>query len=183
MRFVVVGTSGCGKSTFARQLASATDSPHIELDALHWGENWSERPDAEFADAVRRAAEEERWIADGNYSKIRDVLWPRATHVVWLNFSRYVVCSRVLRRTLKRAVLRERLWHGNRESLRRALFSRDSILAWSWKTFASNRIRYAALRSGSEYPQLDWIEFTIPSEATAFLERQTVSRTRTLPTF
>lgn len=169
MRFVIIGTSGCGKSTFARRLAALTRSPHIELDALHWLENWTERPDAEFAAAVQHAAQGERWVADGNYNFVRNVLWPRATHIVWLNFSRPVVFSRVLRRTARRSLLRERLWHGNRESLLRALFSRDSILVWSWTTFASNRSKYAALRSGPEYPHLTWIEFTTPQQAEAHL--------------
>jgi len=31
-RVAVVGTSGAGKTTFARSLAAITDAPHIELD-------------------------------------------------------------------------------------------------------------------------------------------------------
>ena len=42
-------------------------------------------------------------VADGNYSAVRELLWGRATHVVWLNFGRWTVFSRVLRRTLARA--------------------------------------------------------------------------------
>lgn len=169
MRFVIIGTSGCGKTTFGRKLAERLQSPHIELDALYWGPDWTARPHNEFAEAVRTAAQQDRWVADGNYSKVRDILWTRATHIVWLNFSRPVIFSRVLRRTLLRTVLRRPLWHGNRESLFRALFTRDSILLWSWTTFASNCTRYAALRSGAEYGSLQWIECRTPSEATAFL--------------
>lgn len=171
MRFVVIGTSGCGKTTFARQLATATQSPHIELDALHWAENWTERPDDEFAESVRSATQGERWVADGNYNKVRHVLWPRATHVIWLNYSRPVIFSRILRRTFRRALFRERLWHGNRESLLRALHPRDSILLWSWTTFHSNRVRYAALRDGGEFRHLEWIEFASSNHSAAYLSR------------
>jgi adenylate kinase family enzyme len=180
MRFVVIGTSGCGKSTFARRLAAVTRSPHIELDSLYWLENWTARPDAEFAEAVQNAAQNERWVADGNYSKVRDVLWPRATHIIWLNFSRQVVFSRVLRRTARRTLLRERLWQGNRESLR-ALFSRDSILLWSWTTFASNRSRYGALRGGPEYRHLSWVEFTSTRQAETYLTDLTAGPSQTHP--
>jgi adenylate kinase family enzyme len=44
MRFVVVGTSGAGKSTFASALAKATGYPYIELDQFYWGENWAGVP-------------------------------------------------------------------------------------------------------------------------------------------
>src|SRR5262249_4319881 len=137
VRYVVV-ESGSGKSTFGRQLALVTKSPYVELDELHWAENWTERPDSEFAEAVHTATQGKSWVVDGNYSIVRHVLWPRATHIVWLNFSRRVVFSRILRRTMRRALLRERLWHGNRESLFRAFFSRESILLWSLATFTQN---------------------------------------------
>src|SRR5450432_3590920 len=102
MRYVVIGTSGVGKSTFGRSLAQATNCRYIELDELHWAENWVERPDADFAEAVRGAIGGDRWVVDGNYSVVREVIWPKATHVIWLNFSRRVVFSRVFWRTLKR---------------------------------------------------------------------------------
>lgn len=36
----VVGTSGSGKSTFARMLANQLNAPYIEMDALHWLPEW-----------------------------------------------------------------------------------------------------------------------------------------------
>lgn len=169
MRFVVVGTSGAGKSTFGRRLAAAMESSFVELDELHWSENWVERSDAEFSEAVSAATAGERWVVDGNYSAVRDLIWPRATHIVWLNFSRRVVFSRIIWRTFRRGLFRERLWHGNRESLARAFLSKDSVLLWSFTTFSSNRLKYRALRGGTKYGHLKWLEFTAASDANAFL--------------
>lgn len=171
MRYVVVGTSGAGKSTFARRLAAATRAAYVELDALHWGPHWTERPDPEFAASVREATLGERWVADGNYSAVREVLWPRATHVVWLDFGRALVFARVLRRTLSRALRRESLWHGNRESLRRAFLARDSILLWSLTTYGKNRRKYDALRASGDYRHVQWARLRTPREAEAFLAR------------
>src|SRR5262249_18611627 len=42
-RVVVIGTSGAGKTTFAGRLASRLGTAHIELDALHWGHDWTPR--------------------------------------------------------------------------------------------------------------------------------------------
>src|SRR5215470_14691924 len=98
-RVVVVGSSGTGKTTMARQLAHTFACPHIELDALYWGPNWTPRGD--FVDRVRKATAVERWVADGNYRIVRDYLWGRATALVWLNYSFPVAFGRALKRTLR----------------------------------------------------------------------------------
>lgn len=170
MRYVVIGTSGAGKTTFARALAARLAVPYVELDALHWGPAWTPRAMPEFAESVRAAAAAERWVADGNYTVVRDVLWPRATHVVWLNFSRRVVFARVIRRTLWRSVTRAPLWAGNRESLRAAFLSKQSILLWSFTTFRKNRIKYGHLRCVPDYAHLTWHELATPHAARAFLQ-------------
>ena len=115
-RIVVVGTSGSGKTIFARQLAGILDYAHIELDALHWGPNWTARP--EFPELVRVAIIADNWVVDGNYRTVRDQVWARATAIVWLNYPFRVVFCRALARTVRRLVSRELLYSGNRESFR-----------------------------------------------------------------
>lgn len=173
MRFLVIGTSGAGKSTFAEALGKAAHCPHVELDRFYWGPGWEAVPHEQFERAALRATTGDRWVADGNYSAVRDVLWPRATHVVWLNHSRWTVFSRLLWRTVSRVLSREKLSHGNRESLRMSFFSRDSILLWSYATFETNRRKYSALREDARYAHLQWTEITRPSQARAFIERHT----------
>ncbi|MDQ2910269.1 MAG: (d)CMP kinase [Actinomycetota bacterium] len=53
-RINVKGTSGSGKSTFARELASRLELRYVELDALHHGPNWSEPTDESFARACAK---------------------------------------------------------------------------------------------------------------------------------
>jgi adenylate kinase family enzyme len=171
MRCVVVGTSGAGKSTFAAALAQATGSPHIELDNLYWGPGWAAVPPAQFEASVRAATEGEHWVADGNYTAVRELLWGRATHIVWLNYGRATVFPRVLWRTVSRGLLRTRLAHGNLESLRMAFLSRDSVLWWSYSTFARNRVKFAGLRQDPAYGHLQWVELTKSSQAREFIQR------------
>ncbi len=91
-RIAVVGTSGSGKTTFARELAGLLDRAHIELDALHWGPNWTVRPD--FPERVRVAIAADEWVVDGNYRAVRNEVWGRASAIVWLNFHFRVVFYR-----------------------------------------------------------------------------------------
>lgn len=170
MRYLVIGTSGAGKSTFAEKLAAATQCPYIELDSHYWGPDWQALPAEQFKRSVVKATQGACWVADGNYSAVRDVLWSRATHVVWLNYGRFTVFSRLLWRTLSRGITRTRLSHGNRESLRMAFFSKDSILLWSLSTYPKNQSKFAALRGHDEFAHLQWTEITEPSQALAFLK-------------
>ena len=168
-RCVVVGTSGAGKSTFARKLAARVDGDYIELDELHWDANWTEREQADFEARVAARTTGERWVVDGNYSSVRHVTWARATDIVWLDFSRAIVWSRVIRRTLWRAALRRELWAGNRESLAMAFFSKDSILLWSFTTYGKNRRKYLDARSRGEHPHLRWHVLRSPREGQRLL--------------
>jgi adenylate kinase family enzyme len=168
-RVVVIGTSCAGKTTFARSLARVLGFPHIELDALHWQPNWIERPDDEFRALAAAALAQNSWVTDGNY--VRDLVWSRATTVIWLNYAFPVVLWRAVARTLRRAQTGEELFSGNRESLRMAFFSRDSILWWVLTTFHRRRKRYRALFDTPPSPRLEYVEFLKPPEAEHFLAR------------
>lgn len=169
MRVVVIGTSCAGKSTFAKSLASAKGIAHIELDELHWGPNWMPVPPHEFLQSVVNAAEAQSWIASGNYAHVRSVLWSRATTIVWLNYSFPVVLWRGIKRTIRRAITREILFHGNRESFRLSFLSKESILWWIITTFHHRRREFETLRSSIEYRQIQWLEAKSPDVAQQLL--------------
>lgn len=169
MRYVVVGTSGAGKSTFAQALAKQRNLSYVELDSLFWGPDWTPVDPAEFARRVATATRADVWVADGNYSAVRPALWGRATDIIWLNFGRVTVFSRILRRTIYRSTTGEALWAGNKDSLRKAFFSRESILLWSVTTYTKNRVKYRSLQQHPEFSHLRWHELRSPSEAKEFL--------------
>ena len=168
-RVVVIGTSCAGKTTLARVLAQGLRVPYVELDELHWAPHWKEKPNAEFAGLVSNATSGSLWVADGNYRVVRDVLWPRANVIVWLNYSFPVVFWRGLRRSIERSLSKQVLWHGNRESLRKALLSKDSILLWILTTYKRRRLEFARLKQSAKYAHVMWIEFRKPSEAARWL--------------
>ena len=170
-RVVVIGSSCAGKTTFAQELARTWGCDFIELDELYWGPQWTPKPAPEFHRLVRDAAQGSEWVSAGNYSAIRDELWPRATTIVWLNFGLGLLLWRGLRRTLARSLGGTVLFHGNRESLRRAFLSRDSLLWWIASTFDRRRREFAALRAAGGYGQAEWLEARNPAEADRILRR------------
>lgn len=140
-RIVIIGTTGSGKSTLAKRLASVLDLAHCELDALHWAPNWIEVSDDVFKARVASIVEQERWIVDGNYARVSELVWPRADCIVWLDYSLPVILSRLIRRTLRRVFAREPCCNGNYESLLRS-FSSDSVVLWGLRTYRRHRREY-----------------------------------------
>jgi adenylate kinase family enzyme len=144
-KIVVVGSSGSGKTTLARRLAGDLGLPHIELDALHHGPNWTEAPREEFRAAVRDAIAVDGWVVDGNYyGKLDELVLEQADVVVWLDLPLAITLPRLLRRTLRRIRHRVELWNGNRETWRDAFLSRDSLFVWAVTTHRGRRRRYEA---------------------------------------
>ena len=164
-RVVVIGSSCAGKTTFARELARVRGCPRIELDELYWSADWTPKPQDEFLRLLARDVEQPCWVADGNYSAARQVLWPRATTIVWLNYGLARVLWRGLRRTLARCLFGVVLYHGNRESLRRSFASRESILLWIVTTFHRRRRDFDALRASGRFAHVTWHEVTSPAQA------------------
>jgi adenylate kinase family enzyme len=140
---VVTSASGNGGTTFSRELAVRMGVPFHELDALFWKPGWVESTADEFRALLEPIVASEAWVVDGSYQgKIGDLVFRNADLVVWLDLPWYVWLPRQLRRTFRRIVGRERLWNGNRETVRNAFFSRDSLLWFTLKWYRPRRRAY-----------------------------------------
>jgi|GEM_PF-122870 len=168
-RVIVVGVTGAGKTTFAQQLGKRLGMPAIELDALHWEPNWTMATLEDFRERVQQALAGERWVVDGNYSKVRDVIWAQADTLVWLDLPLPLILWRLLRRSVRRVVSQEELWNGNRETFRGQFLSRDSLFLWALKTHARGRKTYPQLLQQPEYNHLRVLRFRRPQEVARWL--------------
>jgi adenylate kinase family enzyme len=155
VKIAVVGTSGSGKTSVARRLAERYGVPHVELDALHWGPNWTPCPTDEFRACVEEALSSPGWVADGSYhGKLGDSVLEQADLVVWLDLPFHTVARRVWTRTVRRIRRGEELWSGNRETWRDAFLSRDSLFVWIVTTHRSRRRRYLERLDRYEFVRL-----------------------------
>ena len=79
-------------------------------------------------------------MVDGNYRAVRDLIWPRADTVVWLDYSLPLILARLTRRTFGRGLRRTELWNGNREQLWWHFLPWDkSLYFWAVKTHRRHR--------------------------------------------
>ena len=173
-RIAVVGASGSGKTTFARQLAQRLGYPHTEIDSLHWQPHWTEAPPDIFRARVDQATAGECWVIDGNYSKVRDIYWRRADTIVWLDYSLPIIFWRLCWRSLKRIITREKLWNNNHETWR-AIFGKESLFLWVLASRPRHQRDYPRLFQQPEYAHLRVVRLHSPRETERWLERINVN--------
>lgn len=170
-RISVVGTTGSGKTTLSQRLADCLGVPHVELDALHWGPNWTELDTETFRDRVARIVARDAWVIDGNYSAVRELVWGRAQAVVWLDYGLPTILGRLVWRTARRAITGEKLWAGNRERLWTQIATRDSILLWALRTYRRRRREYPRLIAEPANAHLRIAHLRSPGAADAWIAR------------
>lgn len=175
-RIAIIGNSGAGKSTLARALSARLNVAHVELDALNWRPNWRalsiEEPER-WVQVVAEAIARDQWITDGNYSKgaLPQIL-PSATDVIWLDYSRTLIMTRVIRRSFLRAIWRTELWPGtgNREDFRLWL-QKDHPIRWTWDTYRSANARREARFADPELAHVRKHRFRTPFETRRWLQQ------------
>lgn len=168
----VVGTSGGGKSTFAKKLAAKLGHPVVEMDELFWLPNWTEPKEEVFFPKLAAALSRSKWVLDGNYDRTLSIKWKDVTAVVWIDYSFCRTILQAIRRALVRSIHRKELWPGtgNRESFRKSFLSRGSIIIWTLKTFHRNRERYEKRATDPRYTHIHFFRLKNPTEARKFLE-------------
>jgi adenylate kinase family enzyme len=170
-RVSVVGSPGSGKTTLGRQLAACLDAQFIELDSIFHQPDWAELPVEDFREQVSSRLEAAPWVVDGNYSAVQDLVWKHADTVVWLDLPRRVVVRRVVLRTLRRAITRQRLWNDNREPLSNfwRFDPETNIIRFTWVKHPEYGERYSAELDRTTNAHLRFIRLRSASEVRSLL--------------
>ncbi len=170
-RVITVGATGAGKSTLGRRLAGRRGVEFVELDALFWGAAWTPAEPAVFRARVEAAIAGPAWVVAGNYGAVRDLVWPRADTIVWLDYSLPLVLGRLTARTLRRAITREVLWNGNRENLweHAMLWSERSLFHWLFSTYWRYRRDLPRLFAEPGHAHIRIVHLRSPRAAEAWL--------------
>ena len=168
-RVVIIGTSGAGKTTLARCLAARLGLPHIEFDAYRHGSNWTPTPNRVLRQNVAKDIAADGWITDGNYTVVRDIVWTRATAIIWLDYPFPIVFWRLFWRTMGRCVKRTELWNGNREKLWWHFFTKDSLFLWAFQTHWSRKKGLIAAFGQPQHRHLTVFRLRSPRETRRLL--------------
>jgi hypothetical protein len=115
---------------------------------------------------VERVCAAERWVLDTAYGAWLDLALARTELIVALDFPRRLSLSRLIRRSVARALDGRPICNGNRETFRH-LFSRDSIVVWHFRSFSRKRERMRAWEVDPAAPTV--LRFTSPRQVEHWL--------------
>ncbi len=135
MRIVIVGGTGCGKTTLAQQLGEPLQTSVYDLDEFYWLPNWQPRSVEKFEQKVSEIVNSEDWLISGNYSAVRAVIWAAADVIIWLDYPFSLTLWRLLKRSWQRLVTKAMICNGNHETWRRILSPQHSIIIWLFKSY------------------------------------------------
>ena len=128
-----------------------------------------------FKERVARAVEGDAWVIDGNHAGrgARDLVWPRADTVIWLDPPLRVIFARLFERALRRISSGEELWPGtgNRETFRNQFLSPNNLFWWALKTYRRRRRELPQILARPEHAHLHVHRFPRSTEASAWLSR------------
>ena len=99
-RILIIGSSGAGKSTFARSLHEATGIELIHLDKVFWKPNWVETPKDEWKKTVEDLLTKDSWIMDGNFGGTMEMRIAACDTVIFLDLPRTICVWRAYKRVL-----------------------------------------------------------------------------------
>jgi energy-coupling factor transporter ATP-binding protein EcfA2 len=178
-RIVVVGRTGSGKTTLARELATALRVPHVELDSLYFGPQFSTVPVALLRERTTAAIAGDRWVTDGNKRAVRDLVWPRADTIVWLDYSLGVSLWRLGKRARWRTseLRAEAARTGRRGRLPRQLLAAAKGVLTALRSHAGQRREYTRLFAEPANEHLAVARLRSPHAASEWLGRVTAEST------
>jgi adenylate kinase family enzyme len=139
-RILIYGVTGSGKTQLAQTLSEVAGIPWHSVDDLTWEPGWNEVPNDEQRARICAICQGDEWILDTAYAKWKEIPLAQAELIVALDYPRWVSLGRLLRRTVARAIDGRPVCNGNRETFR-LMFSKESIIAWHFKSFDRKRRR------------------------------------------
>ena len=172
-RILIIGRTGSGKTTLARELSATIGVPHVELDSLYFGPNFSTVPLPVLRERTSAAIAGEKWVTDGNKSAVRDLVWPRADTIIWLDYPLVVSLWRLGKRALWRtSVLKEQAEKtGKKSSLPQQFIAGAKGVLTALRSHRDQRREFPILFAKPENQHLAIVRLNSPQATQRWLER------------
>lgn len=101
MKYLILGYSGSGKSSFSTELSKLTNIKETHLDKLYFNPNWIEVNKEEFESRIQEILKNNQWIIEGNYSRFAKNRLTDADIIYIFNFNRFKCFYNLIKRRIK----------------------------------------------------------------------------------
>jgi energy-coupling factor transporter ATP-binding protein EcfA2 len=176
-RILILGRTGSGKTTLARELAAALDVPHVELDSLYFGPEFSTAPLPLLRERTSTAIAGDRWVTDGNKRAVRDLVWPRADTIVWLDYPLGISLWRLAKRARRRtsALKAQATETSGKSGLPRQLLAAARGVLTALRSHAGQRREYPRMFAAPANQHLAVVRLRSPRATRQWLARARVT--------
>ncbi|OYR17660.1 P-loop NTPase family protein [Brucella grignonensis] len=100
-RIMIIGGSGSGKTSLAREIAKITKLPSVHIDWFYYDPGWQLRKHDLVQKDVIQAANEPEWIMEGNHTSTMKYRASLADMIIFLDIATPIRLVRTLRRSLQ----------------------------------------------------------------------------------
>jgi len=121
-RISIIGGSGTGKTTLAKELSKIYNIPVTHIDGIHHLENWQIRDKKERDKIILDIVEQEKWIIDGTYKSTLKTRLEKADLIIWLDYSTMAQLKGILTRWLKNRGIEKPEIPGCKEQMNKKFF-------------------------------------------------------------
>jgi energy-coupling factor transporter ATP-binding protein EcfA2 len=177
-RILILGGTGSGKTTLARALAAALQVPHVELDSLYFGPEFSTVPLPLLRERTSAAIAGDRWVTDGNKAAVRDLVWPRADTIVWLDYPLGLRLWRLAKRARGRTseLTARAAQSGSKSALPGQLLAAAKGVITALRSHAGQRREYPRMFAEPANAHLAVVRLRSPRATRQWLTRATAGR-------
>ena len=100
-RICIIGGSGTGKTTLAKNLGEQLNLPVYHIDGIHHLKNWEIRNKDERDRIILEKVNEDKWVIDGTYNSTLKQRLEKSDYVIYLDYSTLAQVKGVLGRFVK----------------------------------------------------------------------------------
>ncbi len=150
--------------------------PHVELDSLYFGPELSTAPLPLLRERTSAAIAGDRWVTDGNKRAVRDLVWPRADTIVWLDYPLGVRLWRLAKRAHRRTFLlkaQAAAETGRKTGLLRQLLAAARGVLTALRSHAGQRREYPRMFAEPANQHLAVVRLRSPRATRQWLARAT----------
>lgn len=102
-RIYIIGNSASGKTSLAKKLSKALKIKAYDLDDYYWQKKFTKKRKPEQVEKlVKKITKKKTWIIEGVYSSCVTCSLDKADLIIWLDYPRYIITWRLLKRQIKR---------------------------------------------------------------------------------